>query len=544
MRTGNPQDTLEKLIDVNSPIIYIHDYDFIRTDILIDSVKLNNKTKIKEWNPATGSTQYASKEESPKKFFRKIATGGGNAVSLEDFLRKELEFEGSTEERFLVLRNVHGFLNDEKIVTALQLIAQRRLEEENYNTTIFIVSSVLNIPEELNEFISVFEIDLPSEDEIEEIIQEHLDVNKCHKRLSEKDRQELMPSLKGLTRFQVDRMIDMAMSVNGTLERTDTELILRQKKTVVKKSGILELVDSPMRIDDIGGLEILKEYLQKKENTLKNLEEAKTYGVKVPKGIFLVGMPGCGKSLCAKAAATLFNAPLLQLDMGRLQAKYVGESEANLRKAIKTAEAVAPCVLWIDEIEKGFATGDGKNDVVMRMFATFLSWLQDKQSSVYVIATANNADNLPPELKRKGRFDEIFCVDLPNEKEREAIFEIHIKRVKKSPKVKCDFTAEDYKKLAEMTGKKKPAKRTSPPKDFSEYNGDVSEYNGADIESVVNEVAEIAFNKSGDARGKITLTDFEDVLNNTKPISETCKEQIEKMRKVFNGCKFKSASSE
>ena len=239
MRTGNPQDTLEKLIDVNSPIIYIHDYDFIRTDILIDSVKLNDKTKIKEWNPATGSTQYASKEKSSKKFFRKIAAGGGNAVSLEDFLRKELEFEGSTAERFLVLRNVHGFLNDEKIVTALQLIAQRRLEEENYNTTIFIVSSVLNVPEELNEFISVFEIDLPTEDEIEEIIQEHLDVNKCHKHLSEKDRQELMPSLKGLTRFQVDRMIDMAMSVNGTLESTDTELILRQKKTVVKKSGIL-----------------------------------------------------------------------------------------------------------------------------------------------------------------------------------------------------------------------------------------------------------------------------------------------------------------
>lgn len=533
MKQSRTQDTLEKLIDVNSPIIYIHDYDFIRTDILIDSVKLNDKTKIKEWNPATGITQYASKEKSPKKFFRKIASGGGNAVSLEDFLRKELEFEGSTEERFLVLRNVHGFLNDEKIVTALQLIAQRRLEEENYNTTIFIVSSVLNVPAELNEFISVFEIDLPTEDEIEEIIQEHLDANKCHKCLSEKDRQELMPSLKGLTRFQVDRMIDMAMSVNGTLESTDTELILRQKKTVVKKSGILELVDSPMKINDIGGLEILKEYLRKKENTLKNLEEAKTYGVKVPKGIFLVGMPGCGKSLCAKAAAALFNAPLLQLDMGRLQAKYVGESEANLRKAIKTAEAVAPCVLWIDEIEKGFATGDGKNDVVMRMFATFLSWLQDKQSSVYVIATANNADNLPPELKRKGRFDEIFCVDLPNEKEREEIFRIHIERVKKS-KAKCDFTDEDYKKLASMTGKntgKKVAKQNSDP-----------EYNGADIESVVNEVAEFAFNKDGDDKGKITFADFENVLKITKPISETCREQIEKMREVFDKCKFKSAS--
>ena len=190
---------------------------------------------------------------------------------------------------------------------------------------------------------------------------------------------------------------------------------------VRKKSGLLELIDTPASLDKIGGMNALKDYLKNKSRVIADLPKAQDFGVSIPKGVFIVGMPGCGKSLCAKASAALFNTPLLKLDMGSMMGKYVGESEGNLRKAIKIAEAAAPCVLWIDEIEKAFSGVGGNNDIMTRMFGYFLSWMQEKQSSVYVIATANNADNLPPELKRKGRFDEIFCVNLPNKEERKEI---------------------------------------------------------------------------------------------------------------------------
>ncbi len=524
------KDKLLKLIDANIPIIYIQDYDFVRTDCLIDSVKVDENTKIFEWNPAYGSTQFSLKKDSPEKFFRKSASGLGGTVDelgraqplLADFLKEWVDFEGGKEERFLVLRNVHEELNDKRIVTYLQFLAQRRLEEESFNTTVFIVSSVLNIPEELNEFVSVFEIDFPDEEEIESIIREHAKVNDCTVTSSVID--ELMSSLKGLTRFQVDRMIDMVMCENGTLETEDREMILQQKRVIVKKSGILELVETPASLEDVGGLENLKDYLKNKEKIFKKLEEAKRFGVRVPKGIFLVGMPGCGKSLCAKAAAALFNAPLLQLDMGRLQAKYVGESESNLRKAIRTAEAVAPCVLWIDEIEKGFANRGGENDVVMRMFATFLSWMQEKKSSVYVIATANKADDLPPELMRKGRFDEIFCVKLPNAEERKAIFEVHLKRFEKAPRAKLDVQEADYDELAQKT----------------------DGFNGADIEAAVNDAAEAAFLEEGDKQkqGRITKQVLLDAIGKTKSISVSCKKKIEKMEKAFKDAGFTSASEE
>jgi len=516
-------DTKNKLlgmIDANLPIIYIQDYDFVRTDTLIDSVRLGENTRILEWNPAMGETQFSLGKEIPKKFFRKMMVGSGEAMSLEDFLRREVDREGDEEnERFLVLRNVHEDLNDMKIVTLLQLLAQRRLEESPFNTTVFIVSSILNIPKELKEFISVFEIDFPDEDEIEKIIQEHARVNECEVR--EAVIEELMPSLKGLSCFQVDRMIDMVMSENGTFESKDKSMILQQKRIIVKKSGILDLVETPATLDDVGGLENLKDYLKKKQKIFSELEVAKSYGVSIPKGIFLVGMPGCGKSLCAKAAASLFGVPLLRLDMGRLQAKYVGESEANLRTAIKTAEAAAPCVLWIDEIEKGFATRNGENDIVMRMFATFLSWLQEKQSSVYVIATANNVDNLPPELKRKGRFDEIFCVNLPKASERQAIFKVHLRRFDNT-KMSCKLSDSEIETLAKKT----------------------TGFNGADIESVVDLAAESVFLK--DAVGedkKITKSDVLSAIKATKSISTSCKGQIETMQKVFKTTGFVSASS-
>ena len=490
----------QKMIDVNTPIIYIHAYDFVRVDDVIS--KVVGASRIIEWNPITRRTNFSTKEPQ-----------GEELLPLDAFLRDIYLDEFFTNDRYIVLRDIQDIIDTTEVKTVLQLMALRRLYDPTYNTTVIIVSGIQKVPTELKQFVSFLDMSYPNEDEINSLIDEHVEVN-GYENFNDDDRQKLMPSLKGLTAFEIDRMLDMAMSSNGTLSAEDREMINRHKKQMVKNSGVLELIDTPESLDSIGGLDTLKNYLKIKAKVLQHLPEAQKAYVTVPKGVFIIGMPGCGKSLCAKASAALFDTPLLKMDMGSMMGKYVGESEANLRHAIKIAEAAAPCVLWIDEIEKAFSGVGGNNDIMTRMFGYFLSWMQDKTSSVYVIATANNADNLPPELKRKGRFDEIFCVNLPNEKEREAIFKVHLgKRGHKDLKI-------DNALLKATDG-----------------------FNGADIESVVNEAVEEVFVKNLDGKNDtLTSSVLLDKAKNTISISKSCKKQIDNMKKAFAESNFKDAS--
>ena len=496
------------MIDVNTPIICIQDYDFARIDELIKTVV--GSKNVYEWNPATGKTNFENKESKQD-------------VPLESFLGFYVKEEYDKPiDKYLVLKDVQDYVNEQagsagyldpvktKIKTQLQLIAQRRLYDRSFSTTVIIVSTYIRLPQELDKYASYLDITFPSDEEIKELIDWHVEVNEYKDNFKKGDTEKLMPSLKGLTYFEIDRMLDMAMSSNGTLTAEDQSMILQHKKQMVRKSGLLELVDTPASLDSIGGMDALKSYLQRKEKVIKNLGEAMSKGVAVPKGIFIVGMPGCGKSLCAKASAALFNTPLLKMDMGSMMGKYVGESEGNLRRAIQIAEAAAPCVLWIDEIEKAFSGVGGNNDIMTRMFGYFLSWMQDKTSSVYVIATANNADNLPPELKRKGRFDEIFCVNLPTAEERKAIFEVHLKKKKK--------------------GNLKPSDKLIK---------DTDGFNGADIEAVVNEAMEEGFIEKKD----LNIDVLEKIASQTISISKSCKKQIDNMKKVFEESSFKDATT-
>lgn len=489
----------QKMIDVNTPIIYINDYDFVRIDEII--VEIVGNSKVFEWNPATGTTNFKTKESQ----------GLGEDDTLEQFLRDKYTVDVNLKEKFLVLKDIQDFIEEPAIKSLLQLIAQRKLYDRDYNTTVIIVSSILKVPQELEKYVSYLDIPIPEEKEINQLIDEHVEVN-CYDNFKEEDRKKLMPSLKGMTSFEIDRMLDVAMSSNGSLSAEDTEMILQQKKAMVKKSGLLELIDTPEKMDGIGGMKALKEYLKNKSKVISDLPKAMEFGVSIPKGVFIVGMPGCGKSLCAKASAALFNSPLLKLDMGSMMGKYVGESESNLRKAIKIAEAAAPCVLWIDEIEKAFSGVGGNNDIMTRMFGYFLSWMQEKQTSVYVIATANNADNLPPELKRKGRFDEIFCVNLPDKEERKDIFKIHLKKKKKS------LDDASLNSICQIT----------------------DGFNGADIESVVNEAVEECFLSGVRELSKNVL---EDIARQTISISKSCKKQIDNMKKAFQENNFKDATT-
>lgn len=535
----NVVKSLKAMFDVNLPIIYIEDFDFVRVDEIINEAA--GHWQVSEWNPGVGEigfrqykpygdTGQIGKKDQPndkslRDYLRNIYSPAYDITNEEGKVRKEFR-----EPSVYVLREIQDEIEQPDIKTLLALIAQRHLYEEGFDKFIIISSSVRKVPVEIEKYVSYLDTwPMPAEGkdgreeyemQLDRIMDEHCQANDY--KMTEEDRKVLKQMLTGMSPFDIDRVIDMAMSSNGTLNKEDAQLLQVQKKTMVKQSGVLELIDTPESLDSIGGMNSLKEYLKVKSDIYKDITTAQEYGVNIPKGVFIVGMPGCGKSLCAKASAAVFSCPLLKLDMGSLMGKYVGESEANLRKAIKIAEAVSPSVLWIDEIEKAFSgIGNDNDGMLRRMFGYFLTWMQDKTSSVYVIATANNADNLPPELKRKGRFDEIFCVNLPTSSEREAIFKVHLKKRKKQTwgNVNIDDIAHEYAADSKTKG-----------------------FNGADIESVINESIEQLFRDRKTSK-KDLKTIIGEKIKETISISKSCKKQIDDMDEVFKESSFKDAST-
>jgi len=485
---------IQPFIEAQYLVIYIHSYEELKVNEVIKELA---EGTIDEWN--------LTKPES-----------------LIDFLEPYVLGTESLNEVLIVLKDAHSFLDkqhpeNQKIVAMLKNIVHKISSEEEAYANIIIVSPILKIPEELEKYIAVFNVDFPSFDEIKRFVLEYAE--SYDETISETELNRLSTYLKGLTESEINILLNMALQQDGRLGGHDDEqLILDEKKQIIKKSGILEMIDTKESLDDIGGLENLKIWLKKKSEVFKNIKQASEYGVDIPKGVFIVGMPGCGKSLTAKAAAICFdNIPLLRLDIGRLMGKYVGESEANMRKAIAQAEAISPSILWIDEIEKAFTgigKGGGGSEVATRLFGSFLTWMQEKNSEVFVIATANDISNLPPELLRKGRFDEVFFVDFPTEKERKDIFKVHIRNRKKD---KSHVDSVDLASLASKT----------------------EGYSGADIEMAVKETIEEAFI----AKKEIATT--EDYLHTIKDmisISEMLSEQIQYYKEKKDELKIKPAS--
>jgi SpoVK/Ycf46/Vps4 family AAA+-type ATPase len=497
---NNTKNKLISYIDALRPIIYINHFDFNAVDNLIGQVV--DEDKIYEYNDAFGAVDF--KWKNPKDYnFKK---------DLIEFLT---DFYDKEEENYLILKDIHFHLENSQVIALLKAIALKRShpKQENFETTIFIVCSKLMIPLELEHLITVFDFPLLSKEEIIPIINGFIKDNEA-KNADQKIVEELALSCKGLSEFEINQILYLAYQNDGEINLDDKKIIIQEKEQIIKKSGILEILNFKENVDDISGLENLKKWLRKKAKIFKNLDKAIEYGVDTPKGIMLVGMPGCGKSLVAKATARLFEVPLLRLDIGKLLGKYIGESEENLRQAIKIAEAVSPCILWIDEIEKAFAgvgeTGGG-GDVTTRLFGNFLTWLQEKENTVFVVATANDISKFPPEFLRKGRFDELFSVSFPNEEERKNIFKIHlIKRRKWSNKI-------DLSILAKQTDK----------------------FSGADIEAVVKESVENAFI---DDKNFIETNDIMAVIKTTQPLSKSFEDKITIIEEYLKKISFKSAS--
>lgn len=489
---------LASYIDALHPIIYINHFD---CKVIDDAIaRVGEDVKYVEFNNALGLVDFKTKSPMQE-------------CDLEKFLKLTMD-DGFEQETFIVLKDVHSEINNPKIIALLKKIAENNLYNDDYSSTIFILSETTVIPRELENYITVFDIPLPTTSEILTIINEFiadLEIN-----VEQDTINDIALSFKGLNEFQIKQILNLAYQDGGCIDKEDKLLILREKEQFIKKAGMLEIVNFSETINDIGGLENLKEWLARKAKVFSNLDKAIKFGVDVPKGIMIIGMPGCGKSLTAKATASLFEIPLVRLDVGRLLGKYVGESEENMRKALKLSEAISPCVLWIDEIEKAFAGvgGDGGgNDVTTRLFGQFLTWMQEKENTVFIVATANDISRMPPEFLRKGRFDELFFVDLPNGEERRKILDIHLKK------------------------RKKWNKRIDSIALIKETDG----FNGADLEAVVKDTIEMAFI---DGKESITTEDLLKSVKDTKSISSTLKDKIKEIKSTIDKIDIKPASKE
>lgn len=365
---------------------------------------------------------------------------------------------------------------------------------------IILMSPVQQVPIELEKEIVVLDYPLPNLSELNQVLSAQLQKGK-NRRLDTEAREKLLKAALGLTRDEAEKVYRKAQVKAGKLTEAEVEIVLSEKKQLIRRNGILEYIEEDETIDSIGGLEELKRWLRQRSNAFT--ERAREYGLPQPKGMLILGVPGCGKSLIAKTTSRLWGLPLLRLDMGRVyDGSMVGRSEQNLRNALKTAESISPAILFIDELDKAFAGGAGSGDsdggTSSRIFGSFLTWMQEKTSPVFVMATANRVERLPGEFLRKGRFDEIFFVDLATPEEREDIFKIHL------GKRRSDISRFDLQQLAKVS----------------------DGFSGAEIEQAIIAAMYDAFAQDRE----FTQLDIIAAIKATLPLSRTMTEQVTALR--------------
>jgi len=393
----------------------------------------------------------------------------------------------------LILEDFHPDFDDPRIIQRLKIICQSDVEDKS----LILLQPISKLPCELEKDVHVETLDLPDIKDMRVIYES---VCKKYGITPDENNTELLEAALGLTIMEAERAFSLAAVVAGKLTSEEVRIIISEKENIIKKSGHLEYYHPDETMDDIGGLENLKDWLTKRGRGFSKY--AKEYGLDTPKGVLMLGIPGTGKSLAAKAVGNAWNFPLLKLDMGKVFGGIVGESERNIRDALKIAEAISPSILWVDEIEKGMSglssSGSTDGGTTSRVLGTFLTWMQEKKKPVFVVATANNISQLPPELLRKGRMDEIFFVDLPGLKARKEIFSIHLRKKKRNI---GDFDIDLLRKTS---------------KGFS----------GAEIEEALKEAMFQAYDRGEE----VTTADIKDSLEKTFPLSKTMHEVIGNMR--------------
>jgi AAA+ superfamily predicted ATPase len=429
-----------------------------------------------------------------------VDTADGHTRSAQDPIELMSAVDELPENTVVLLKDFHQFLEDGNPVLVRKVKESLRVGKTK-GRALVIVGCRLALPPELEREFVVVQFALPDKTQLGVVLDNIAGSAKLAKP-EEDAREQLLDAACGLTSIEAENAFALSVVESKQL---CSGIVAREKASEVKKGGLLEICSLAAALEDIGGLEVLKAWLVQRRDAFGR--EAKAYGLPSPKGLLIVGIPGTGKSLTAKATATVFNRPLLKLDAGRLFAGLVGQSESNLRSVIATVEAIAPCVLWLDELEKGFAgsrsSGATDGGTASRVFGTFLSWLQDRTAPVFVVATANDVTQLPPELLRKGRFDDLFWIDLPNQPEREAIWRIQIAKFRRDPK---QF---DIVQLARAT----------------------EGLTGSEIEQVFIDSLHEAFSR----RAEPTDLSIALQLNDLVPLSKLMSEQIDGLRRWAKG---------
>ena len=427
-KTRTALDEIEILIRARYPILYIVSWEEQRVqDWLVETARKRNK-RVFEWSFNTGIVPAGTSVQSQRP---RTSTTKDPLAALDHVIDQ-------VEPAIYLFKDLHPFLtrNNFAVIRRLKEIGQQL---KNSTKTIVLISPTMELPPELEKEVTVIDFPLPEARDIsallDRIVQEVKSQPTIKIDIAPEARERLLKAALGLTLTEAENVFAKILVNGGKLGEDDIQAVFSEKRQIIRKSGLLDYYETDARFDQVGGLQNLKEWLRKR--ALAFADKARDFGLPAPKGVFLLGVQGCGKSLCAKAVSGLWGMPLLRLDVGRMFGSLVGSSEENMRRAIQVAESIAPVVLWIDEIEKAMAgsksSGSTDSGTTARVFGTFLTWLSEKSSSVFVIATANSIAELPPELLRKGRFDEIFFVDLPNDDERREIFRIHLGLRKRDP---------------------------------------------------------------------------------------------------------------
>lgn len=508
-------EKLKDMLYAYYPTIYLQTYEYDRTWMKIRSIAKSiissgADVNLYKWNCVEGLLEVSPEEKT-------IKIDDEPILEPSMVLKYIHSIKDKSYKDIFVLEDFNAYIEEDDVKFYLRQISQKA---KFRNTHVIVLSAIYKLPVELEKYITVLATPLPDRKELE-ITLRGVERN-CGLTLSVDMRNKMVDAALGMTTMEADLAFCLA-AVRDQLGENSPYTVSSEKEQIIRKSGILDYFPKNENLKDVGGMNILKDWLFKRKKAYE--KNARDFGLDEPKGLLLLGVPGCGKSLTAKSIASFWNMPLLRLDIGKVFQGLVGSSEDNIRKAIATAEAVAPCVLWIDEIEKGLSgvqsSGSTDGGVTSRIFSTILTWMQEKTSPVFVVATANNIVDprtgeakLPPELLRKGRFDEIFFVDLPTAQERQNIFSIHLNKKGQDPS----------KYPLGILGKKTEG------------------FNGAEIEECIKEAMFAAYVDNPD-NPVLNASHIMDAISETVPLSTTMKEQIAALRS-WATTRAKNASGE
>jgi SpoVK/Ycf46/Vps4 family AAA+-type ATPase len=483
------QEELSILIQSQYPLIYLvtSEEDRAEQEVMLIAEREKPQRRVFSWTLTRGVVEYGQAGGTPQQ-------GTMPPQQALDFAIRQ------RDPGIFIFKDLHPFLSQGGSAEVIRWLRDAIASFKGSDKTVILMSPIQEVPVELEKEVVVLDFALPSMAGLNEVLSRQLEQSR-NRKLSTDGREKLLKAALGLTRDEAQKVYRKAQVTAGRLTEEEVPIVLSEKKQLIRRNGILEYIEDDETLDSVGGLDELKHWLHQRSNAFT--ERAREYGLPQPKGMLILGVPGCGKSLIAKTTARLWSLPLLRLDLGRVyDGSMVGKSEANLRNALKTAESISPAILFIDELDKAFAGTSGSADsdggTSSRIFGSFLTWLQEKTSPVFVMATANRVERLPGEFLRKGRFDEIFFVDLPSPEERQDIFRIHLS------KRRHDIGRFDLAQLA------------------STCDG----FSGAEIEQAIIAAMYEAFAQDRE----FTQLDIIAAIKSTLPLSKTMTEQVSALR--------------